>query len=217
MNFTKKSIAALIIGVFILGGAVAPFIIKAVTANRSSIDYRQIDPAKAAEQLSDRLNIDKDIILKHHSLGLSFKDITKAAYIAAAADQSIDYVINQKNSNNTWQDVAASMNISKEQIKTVKQTMIANRLQTTLGFDKQTTLPLIQQGYHSRHVAMAGLLANDSGKSINDIVIMKTKNNNWTDVGAKLGIDTSIIEKHKQELNEIFPMHKSRYAKDKTK
>jgi len=207
---SKKTIAAVVAGTFILAGAASPFIASAAVADskRPAIEHRQADPAKVAQRLSEEFGISQDTILKYNANGMSFRDIGKAAMLANISGQSIDTVISKKTDSNTWKDVAAAMNISDEQIKSARQNRMAGHMSEKLGIDKETILNLLQQGYHPRQIGVANILAKESGKSIQDVLALKTNDNTWEDVADKLGVDKDQFKKDMKEAKGTFPHHK---------
>jgi hypothetical protein len=203
---SRKTIAAMVAGTFIIAGAASPFIVQAAETQEQPSAYhqkqekKQINPEEAAKRLSDAFGIDQATILKYHNNGMNFRDIGKAAFLAKAGNKSIDDVISQKTSTNTWKDVAASLGITKEQMKATRQDMAATHLNKKTGIDKGTALDLLHQGYHPRDIGMASELSKNTNKPINDILSLKKINNTWSDVATSLGVSTGTF---KQDLKEI--------------
>jgi hypothetical protein len=211
----KKTLAAVIAGAFIIAGVLSPFIVQAATSqqDRSAVEHRQVDPDKAAQRIADNFGLDKDTVLKYHTNGIAFRDIGRAALLANAANKSIDEVIGLKTSSNTWKDVAKTLNVTKDQLKTARNTIAANRLNAKLGFDKDTVMNLFEQGYKTRDVAMAGLLAQDTGKTIATVLDMKKINNTWRDVANSLGVDNATQKQDMQKLQQAFPNYFHKHHK----
>jgi predicted transcriptional regulator len=203
---SKKTIAAMIAGTFIIAGAASPFIVQAADTQETSSSYhqkqekRQINPEEAAKRISDTFGIDQATILKYHNDGMKFRDISKAAFLAKAGNKSINDVISQKTPTNTWKDVAAALGITKEQMKATHQDIAATHLNKKTGISKKTALDLLHQGYHPRDIGMASELSKNTKKPIKDILSLKKINNTWSDVAKELGINT---ETFKQDLKEI--------------
>lgn len=214
-GFPKRLFAAMIAGVLIGAVALAPFMIEAATdaPQRPAIEQRKIDPDKAAQYIAELFSIHKDTVLKMHEAGLSFKAITKAAYIATASGQSIDNIVEQKTAENTWKDVAESFNLTKEQIKSARQTVTANYFQRKLNLQPQTTLNLLQQGYHRKQIAFASKLADNTAKPIESVLALKTKDNTWQDVAHYLGVSDELLKKNKEELTELFPYQQFKHKR----
>lgn len=212
--FSRNTIAAMVAGTFIIAAAASPFVVQASEVEQSSIgqhqkDHRgfrnhQVSPEKAAQRLSDVFNIDTATILKYNADGMSFKDIRRAAFLASASNKSLEEVMSLKTSDNKWKDVASTLGITKEQMKATRQNMVANKLNTKTGLDKQTALDLLQSGYHGRDIGMAGELAKNTNQPITQILSLKKINNTWSDVATTLGVDQETFKKDVQELGYGF-------------
>ena len=203
---SRKTIAAMVAGTFIIAGAASPFIVQAAETQEKPSAYHQkqeqqkISPEEAAKRLSDAFGVDQTTILKYQNNGMNFRDISKAAFLAKAGNKSIEDVISQKTDTNTWKDVAASLGITKEQMKATRQDMAATHLNKQTGIKKETALDLLQKGYHPRDIGMASELSKNTKKSINDILSLKKINNTWSDVAKKLGVND---ETFKNDLKEV--------------
>ncbi len=198
---SRKSIAAMVAGTFIIAGAASPFLVQAAETEKTPSAYhqkqerKQMSPEAAAKKLSNTFGIEESAILNYNNNGMSFRDIGKAAFLAKAGDKSIDSVISQKTADNNWKDVAESLGITKEQIKAAHQDMAANQLNKRTGLDKKTALNLLKDGYHPHDIGMASQLANATKKPIKDVLSLKKINNTWSDVAKKLGIDAETFKK----------------------
>jgi len=202
----------MIAGTFMIAAAATPFIVQASEIEQSPAGqhqkshrvHHQISPEKAAQHLSDVFDIDKATILKYNAEGMSFKDINRAAFFANASGKSLSDVMSLKTPDNKWKDVATTIGITKEQMKSTRQNMIANSLNKKVGAEKQTTLDLLQNGYHGRDIGMASQLANNTNKPITEVLDLKKINNTWSDVANTLGVDKEIFIKDVQKLGYGF-------------
>lgn len=197
----KKTIAAMVAGTFIIAGAASPFIVQAAETTNTPPAYhhqqekRQLDPEKASKRISETFGIDQTVIKNYNSNGMNFRDIGKAAFLAKAGNLPIDSVISKKTADNSWKDVAESLGITKEQIKTAHQDLAATHLNKQAGIDKKAALSLLQDGYHPHDIKMASQLAKTAKKPIKDVLALKKINNTWADVANKLGIDAGTFQK----------------------
>ncbi len=197
----KKTIATMVAGTFIIAGAATPFIAQAAKTQETPSAYhqketkKQLDPQIASKRISDTFGIEQSVVLKYNNNGMSFKDIGKAAFLAKAGNKSIDNVISQKTADNNWKDVAESLGITKEQIKTAHQNLAADQLNKRTGIDKKSALNLLQDGYRPYDIGMASQLATASKKPIKNVLALKKINNAWSDVAAQLGIDAETFKK----------------------
>jgi len=211
---SRNKIAAMVAGTFLMAAAASPFIVQAAETEQlpagqhqkaqKNFNRPQVTPEQAAQRLSDVFGIDKATVLKYNTDGRSFKDIGRAAFLAKASGKSIEDVISLKTSTNTWKDVSTTMGITKEQMKTARQNMVADRLNKKIGLDKQVTLDLLQQGYHARDIGMASQLAKNTSKPIDEVLSMRKINNTWSDVATTLGVDQETFKKDTQELGFGF-------------
>lgn len=209
-KLSRNTIAAMVAGTFLMAAAASPFIVQAAETEQTPAGQHQkgqrgpkaakITPDQAAQRLSDVFGIDKATVLKYNTDGKSFKDISKAAFLAKASGKSIEDIISLKTPTNTWKDVETTMGITKEQIQTARQNMTADRLNKKIGLDKQVTLDLLQQGYQARDIGMASQLAKNTNKPINEVLSMRKINNKWSDVATTLGVDQATFKKDVQEL-----------------
>lgn len=198
-------------GTFIMAAAASPFIAQASeiqpqtpTTQNQKMQRHQITPEQVAERLSADFGIAKATILQYSTKGVSFKDIRRAAFLANTSGKSLDDVMSYKKSDNTWKDVANTLGITKEQMKTAHQNMMVNRLTQRTGLDKQTALDLLQQGYHPRDISIANKLATSSNKPIIEVLSLKKINNRWSDVATTLGVDKETLKSSAHEMRHYF-------------
>lgn len=205
---SRKNVIGLTLGAFILAGAATPFLAHAAEncgdGERPAMHQRHMDPDKAAQKISDTFGISKEDILKYQQQGVSFKDLHRAAFLAKASGQSLQEVLKTKTLDNTWKDVASTLGVTREKAKAAHQDIASTRLEATLHIPKQSSLELMQQGYHSRDIAVANELAKNTGKSISDILSMRKINNTWYDVAQSLGIDDTTFSQDMKSLKDAF-------------
>lgn len=207
---SKNTIAAMVAGTFIMAAAASPFIVQASEIKQPSNGQHQkfekhtISPEQSAQHLFDAFGIDKATILHYNSTGMNFKDISRAAFLANASGKSLEDIISHKTVNNSWKDVATTMGITKEQTHAARQNMIANGLNKKIGLDKQTTLDLLNQGYHPQDIAMAGQLAKNTNKQISEVLSLKKINNRWSDIATIVGVDKETFKSDMKTLGHGF-------------
>ncbi|VBB06411.1 Hypothetical protein LUCI_1642 [Lucifera butyrica] len=203
----QKSIIALLTGAVILAGAVSPFIVQAAqTADQlPAVHQQQLSADEMAARTADIFDIDQSAILKYHSQGYTFSDLNRAAFLAKAGGKSLDEVLTAKTAGSTWKDVCVQLGITKEQMKATHQDIMATQLNKKLGFNKQTTLSLLQQGYHIGDITVATQLALNSNKSVTEILSLKKINNTWHDVAQSIGIDDNTYRQDMRQIRQAFP------------
>lgn len=195
---SRKTIAGLAAGAFILAGIGGALAVQAESVFKERPGHHQcyqIKPEQAAERLSADFGIDKSLIQKYQEQGRAFKDLHRAALFAKAGDTSFEDVLALKNDNNTWKDVARTLNIDKAKVKTVRQEIAAKHIAQRFNIAQTDIKSLFDQGYHSRDIAMAGKLAVKTDTSIQDVILLKKVNNTWKDVATELGVDWQALKK----------------------
>lgn len=182
----KRTVAIILAGVFILACSAG---LSAEAANGKKRAKREVDPARIAAKMSEVYGVSQIALLKHHAGGMTFRDLQRAANFAGMSGKSLDEVVELKKGDKTWKEVAQSLNITKEQRKAQRQKIVVARIQQRTGVEKQTAQALLQQGHKLRDVAIASTLAKQSGKSINDVIALKTQDSKWRKIGTDLGLD----------------------------
>lgn len=204
-KISKKSIAMLAVVALVALGVMVP-----VLAQKAP-DQPPMDPDKMAQRIADMSGLDKDAVLKYLNNGTNPRDLGQAAFMAKASGKSLDEVLTTKQSVKSWKEVAEKLGVTKEQMKATRDSMVADHLNKQIGADRQSTLNLLGQGYHAPDIAMGTLLAQNSGKSIDEVLSLKKINNTWRDVAASLGVDDNTL---KQDLQKLRPAHGPNGAPD---
>lgn len=199
---SRKTVAALAAGAFILAGVAGPLAVQAaptISDRPAQHQRHQVNPEQVAKRLSKEFGIDQSIIVKYQNQGKTTKDLVHASFLAKASDKSFESVMTLKTDNNTWKNVADTLGVDKAKLKAVRQEMAAKHLSQRLNIPQNDIQALFNQGYHQRDIAMAGLLAGHSSKSLTDVLDMKKINNTWQDVSQELGVDLKAL---KQEMKQ---------------
>lgn len=196
---SRKTIATFVAGAFILAGIASPLIVQAASASKERPAHyqcrQQINPEQAAKRLAADYGLDEALIAKYQKEGKHFKDLRQAAFFAKVSDKSFESVLALKTDKNSWKEVAATLGIDKEKAKAVRQELAARHMAEKYAIDQGDIQALFNQGYHYRDIAMAGLLAKQSGQPIDIIMAKKKVNNTWQDVGREIGIDLKGLKK----------------------
>jgi len=216
VNFwSKKLVIGLVSGAVIMTGTIIPFAAQAAESNGVGgpgygMHQRNCDSDKLARNLADTFGVTKEAVLKYQQQGVRMKDLKRASFLAKASGKSLEEVMAAKTFTNTWKDVAQVLGVTKENMKTTRQDITSGQLEKTLNISKKTSLELMQQGYHSRDIAVANELANNTGKSLSDILSMRRINNTWKDVAQNLGVGNDTYKQDLQAVRAAFP-HKGMY------
>lgn len=199
LRFSKKAIAtAAALSVIALGVAVPGFVQAADQKDCPGFHQRhQMSPEQMAEKMSARLGISKADLEKYRANGLNPRDIGHAAFLAKVSSKTIDEVVSLKTKDNSWKDVTSNLGITKEQIKSARQNMMADRITEKTAADKNVALDLLGQGYHGKDIMMAAVLAKPTNKPIDEILSMKKINNTWHEVASELGVSQETMKEFK--------------------
>ena len=216
--FSKKTTASLLAGAMLLTGAMSAGIVQAAestdTTNRPERSQQQrpmqppqMDNEKMAQELSDTFDISKDEVQSYQKENKGdFHDIFRAALLAKTSGRSFADVIALKTSSNTWKDVQSSLGITKEQIRTAQDELMAARMEKALSIPKSTSLSLMKQGYRHMDIAMASTLAKESGRTIDAVLAMRKINNTWEDVAKSLNISEDTLHKDMKGMHAMNGM-----------
>ncbi|MDT8902771.1 hypothetical protein [Anaeroselena agilis] len=203
---SKKTVAIFVLGAFVLAGAALSPLAQAAgpEKTRPAIEKRQFDPDKAAQRLSETYGIAKDTVLARLNNGANIRDVNRAAFLAKASGKTLDEVLDLKTGDNNWKDVAKTLGVTREQAKATFRGLSADKLNAKLGFDRATVLGLLEQGYKSRDIAVAGLLAENADKTPASVLEMKKINNTWRDVAQSLGVSDETFKQDMLKLRQAF-------------
>lgn len=195
---SRNTIAAFVAGAFIIAGIAGPLAAQAESTIKECPAYHQhhqIKPEQAAKRLARTYGLDESLILKYQSQGKTPRELNRAALYAKASGTSFESVVALKTSTNTWQDVANTLGVDKTRIKAIRQDLAATRMSQRFNIAQTEIQDLFNQGYHHRDIAMSGMLAKQTGKTIADVIAMKKVNNTWRDVAKELGVDLNALKK----------------------
>jgi hypothetical protein len=196
MIIQKRVLITILVGVFVLAGAMTPYVIQAAPAK---------DSGMAIQQIADTYGIDKDVMEKYLHQGIKPNELKRAAMLAKASGKTLPDVLAMKTLANTWQDVGVSLNVTKEQLRTLYQNMTAVRIEKNLAIPQKSTFDLLQQGYRAHDIIMANMLAQNTQKSVPDVMAMKKINNNWHDVAQTLGVNDETFKQDLKATWDSFP------------
>ncbi|MDU2064348.1 MAG: hypothetical protein E6713_05835 [Sporomusaceae bacterium] len=209
--FNKQRILGLTAGIAILAGTMSPFVVNASPQFEGGEQPPIVhqgkfapNPNQFAEHVSSVFGVSKDEVLKYQQEHIAFRDIFRASFLAKASGKSLTEVMQAKTYDNTWKDVAQTLGVSKEQMKATRNDIAATRMEQKLKISKQTSLDLLGQGYHPRDITVANALAQNTGKSIGDILAQKRINNSWQDVAASLGVDENTFKEDMKSIHKAM-------------
>lgn len=200
----KKTLVALLLGVFVLTGVVIPYTAQA-NPNNNQPPAHGPGPDLMVQALSDDFGLNRDEVSKYLHQGVNPHDMMLAAMLSKASGKSLTDVLAMKTLANTWGDVEQSLGIAKEQIRDLHEDMIATKMAKSLSVSKDNVLDLMKSGYIPQDIATAAILAKKTQKPIADILSMKKINNQWSDVAQALGIDQETFRQEMIQNHAMMP------------
>lgn len=163
----------------------------------------KIDRDVAAKNIAKTFSVDENEVKEAIDSGRDFHDIGQAALLAKISGNSLNRIFSLKTQNNHWRDVEEDLGVSKKQMRSAMEEMMADRISYSGDIDKDRALSLLRNGYEERDICAAARLAQLSKRDVQDVLDMKKINNRWADVAEKLGVDPD-------NLHDIagFPGHR---------
>jgi len=179
------------------------------------------------EGLLKELGVTDANLAAYKTQGHSPADVLRAAVLAKMTGKTVDQVLAMKTPTNNWQDVLGTLNVKVADVRKEMRTLLAGARKEAgqeirlskrawprakghrqdaalffkaIGLDQDTLQQYVAKGYRRADVVKAGVLAKVSGKTIDQILAMKTASNTWEDVTASLGLTRQSIRTELQKL-----------------
>lgn len=198
----KKTIIAVLLSGFVLANAAALPVTQASPANGGPPECQ---PDKMIQRMVDDWGVEKTDVDKYLQQGVNPHDLMHAALVAKAGNKSLPEVLSLKTLANTWSDVEQSWGITKQQIRALRDDMLAVKMAKDLSIPKETVVDLLQAGYIPPDIEMASVLAKSTQKPVTDILSLKKINNNWSDVAQSLGVDPETFRQNLEKHHSPMP------------
>ena len=202
---TKKMLAGMVAGAVLLAGGVTCVQAAQDRGNTEQMAGRQgfhqppqMDKEKIAEKIAGTFQVSKDEVLNALNSREDFHNVGQAAMLAKLSGKSFGDVMAMKTKDNRWRDVQDSLGITREQIRNEMDSLSAARIAEHGNVDLAAAKALLKNGYAAQDIEMAGILAKESGKTLQAVLDMKKINNRWTDVAKSLGVDAKKLHKNWQ-------------------
>ena len=193
MNVSAKKIfAGLLAGAIIFAGTENIF---AERYNPRMNQNQDVKIETVAKEFSDHYGVNEKEVLDAIKDGVDFFNIRQAAILSKASGKSFKQVLSMYSD---WSDVAKKLNISDEKFNSIRQDMLVERISAQSDLDSATVEKLLKDNYHPHDISIAGILAKNSNKNIQDILDMKKINKSWFDVAEELGVDKDLISPRQQ-------------------
>lgn len=86
----------------------------------------------------------------------------------------------------------------------------ARRLLERMDIPQEVTKEFMRQGYAMHHVNTAYLLAEQSGKPMAEIIVLKTPKNRWSQVAESIGVSAGELRESQAKISQAFGRHESK-------
>ena len=147
----------------------------------------QLSNAEAAEKLQSAYGYRYSDMLRLLNIGHSYGDMNTACLYAYLSGEPVEKVL-QLRQPATWGRVRAQLGLTPKLYAEKYMEYQASYLPADSSVDRTTALQYLQQGYPLSDILQAGRLAQRSGRSIAEILPLRTVTCDWTQVEQKLGL-----------------------------
>ena len=201
----KKMLAGVVAGALLLGGGLGTMSAQAGAAdqnrdNRPHFEKQGQQPQhppvhmnadEAARHVAETFGVSQAEVKKAIEDKQDFRDIGQAAMYAKITGKSFKDVLALHKDKSDWREIGKSLGVTHAQVREAMLEMRAMHIGQKGLVAQDQALALLKNGYQSRDIMMAAVLAKESGKDIQAVLDMKKINNRWTDVADQLGVDRS--------------------------
>ena len=189
MNFRKKLLVGFLGGMMIFSGGV----VNAAPPEAPDEAWQtemEMNRGGWAKYFSDKYGVDSAQIDKALKDGVHIEDIRHAAVLSKLSGKNFSDVLAMKVD---WIQVADKLGVTREQLSEFFQQEREEHLAKRAGVDVKTLKNLLKDGYDPRDIAIAGKIAQASGKNIKSVLDKRRINNTWDDVAKSFGVDLKKI------------------------
>lgn len=143
-----------------------------------------------AKYFSERYGVDTAQVEQALSDGVHIEDVRHAAILSKLSGKSFSDVLAMKVD---WAQVADKLGVTREQVAEFFNREREEGFAKHAGIDVKTLRNLLKDGYDMRDIAIAGRIAQASGKDVKTVLGKRKLNNTWEDVAKSLGVDVKKI------------------------
>ena len=148
----------------------------------------QLSNAEAAAKLQEAYGYRYSEMLRLLNNGHSYGEMNTACLYAYLSGAPVEKVL-QLRQPATWGRVRAQLGLTPKVYAERYMQYQASYLPADSSVDRRTALQYLQQGYPLNDILQAGRLAQRSGKSIAEILPLRTVTCDWTQVEQRLGLE----------------------------
>lgn len=142
--------------------------------------------------------------------GYRMHEVRHGCMVAKLSGCSLESVMKLRH-DKSWQETESTLGVSPEDMYNAMADIRAEHLAERAHSDRETVAKLLKEKYHPRDIEIAGVLACESGKSIERVLNKKTANKNWFDVMRDLKIDYEDLIKNHIDHDHGLAVHAARY------
>lgn len=147
----------------------------------------QLSNAEAAAKLQETYGYRYSEMLRLLNNGHSYGEMNTACLYAYLSGAPVEKVL-QLRQPATWGRVRVQLGLTPKVYAERYMQYQASYLPADSSVDRTTALQYLQQGYPLSDILQAGRLAQRSGRSIAEILLLRTVTCDWTQVEQKLGL-----------------------------
>ena len=147
----------------------------------------QLSNAEAAAKLQNSYGYSYSAMLKLLSAGHSYGELNEACLYAYLSGAPVEKVL-QLRQPATWGRVKMQLGLTPKVYTEKYMQYQASYLPADSSVDRQTALKYMKQGYPLSDILQAGKLAQKSGKTVAEILPLRTVTCDWAQVEEKLGL-----------------------------
>ena len=148
----------------------------------------QLSNAEAAAKLQEAYGYRYSEMLRLLNNGHSYGEMNTACLYAYLSGAPVEKVL-QLRQPATWGRVRVQLGLTPKVYAERYMQYQASYLPADSSVDRRTALQYLQQGYPLNDILQAGRLAQRSGKSIAEILPLRTVTCDWTQVEQRLGLE----------------------------
>lgn len=209
----KKTLSIALAGAFLLTGAAAykmPGLSSAAPYQMQHSDKtpwhmnKMFNETNFAQAIATEYSVKQADVEKALQNGWRPFDIQRAAFIAYAADKSLNDVLSARDKASSWREVDEKYELTPEKHDQAMRQLHCKRIAATTGVTEKKLNALIDDGYYMHDIAMAALIAKEANRSIDDVISQKKINNSWFDIAESFGIDADDLS---DKMYQYGPHH----------
>lgn len=155
---------------------------------RDGFHRGSIDADRAAASIAENYGIEETIVQRYLDDGWHPRAIEQGCLLADLSGQSLDTIMDTKAQGLSWQQVAASFNVTQDNIANARAKSFAQDFAQRHDMNEYTARRLLEDGYHPDDIAIANAIAKRSDTPIYKVISMRKINNTWQDVAHEVGL-----------------------------